>query len=182
VGFTSDLIIGIITDVILKIYICEAYIIYICNNYVLTMKDRIIEFLKIENKSSAQLADEIGVQPSSISHIISGRNNPSLDFVMKMLVKYPALSTDWLIFGKGQMYREPQLHDLFDSRTNVGSIAEKEQPDKKPDDSFLNQNSRAIRGSDTSKERKTGSEADKTTRIICFFNNDTYKEYFPGDE
>ena len=53
------------------------------------MKERLLEFLKAENKSSAQLAEEIGVQPSGISHILSGRNNPSLDFVLKMLEKYP---------------------------------------------------------------------------------------------
>jgi plasmid maintenance system antidote protein VapI len=67
------------------------------------MKERILEFLRIENRSSAQFAEEIGVQPSSISHIISGRNNPSLDFVIKMLTKYPDISSDWLLFGKGQM-------------------------------------------------------------------------------
>lgn len=55
------------------------------------MKERILEFLKTENKSSAKLAEEIGVQPSSISHILSGRNNPSLDFVLKMLEKYQFL-------------------------------------------------------------------------------------------
>jgi len=49
------------------------------------MKERILEFLKNENKTSAQFAEEIGVQPSGISHIISGRNNPSLDFVIKIL-------------------------------------------------------------------------------------------------
>ncbi|NLA48821.1 MAG: helix-turn-helix transcriptional regulator, partial [Bacteroidales bacterium] len=42
------------------------------------MKERILEFLKSENKTSAQFAEEIGVQPSGISHILSGRNKPSL--------------------------------------------------------------------------------------------------------
>jgi transcriptional regulator with XRE-family HTH domain len=60
------------------------------------MKERLLEFLKAENKSSAQFAEDIGVQPSGISHILSGRNNPSLDFVLKMLEKYQFLSTDWL--------------------------------------------------------------------------------------
>ena len=53
------------------------------------MKDRIQAFLQSENKSYAQFAEEIGVQPSGISHILSGRNNPSLDFVIKMLHRYP---------------------------------------------------------------------------------------------
>jgi len=77
------------------------------------MKDRILEFLKRENKTSAQFAEEIHVQPSGISHILSGRNKPSLDFITKMLEKYTYLSTEWLIFGKGSMYKEPKMGDLF---------------------------------------------------------------------
>ena len=86
------------------------------------MKERILEFLKTENKSSALLAEEIGVQPSSISHIISGRNNPSLDFVIKLLSRYPSLSADWLLFGNGQMFRENKIADLFDSLDLSNSI------------------------------------------------------------
>ena len=92
------------------------------------MKERLLEFLRTENKSSAQLAEEIGVQPSGISHILSGRNNPSLDFVLKMLEKYPFLSTDWLLFGKGTMYKDKQMQSLFDdadpadSKPGTGSV------------------------------------------------------------
>ncbi len=78
------------------------------------MKERLLEFLRNENKSSAQFAEEIGVQASGISHILSGRNNPSLDFILKMLEKYRFLSTDWLLFGKGSMYKEPKMQTLFD--------------------------------------------------------------------
>ena len=78
------------------------------------MNERIREFLIAENKSSAQLAEEIGVQPSGISHILSGRNNPSLDFILKMLEKYQSLSTDWLLFGKGPMYKDIKNRTLFD--------------------------------------------------------------------
>ena len=77
------------------------------------MKERIQEFLIRENKTSAQMAEEIRVQPSGISHILSGRNKPSLDFIIKMLEKYPFLSVEWLLFGKGSMYREPKMGDLF---------------------------------------------------------------------
>ena len=78
------------------------------------MKERLLEFLRVENKSSAQFAEEIGVQPSGISHILSGRNNPSLDFILKMLEKYQFLSTDWLLFGKGSMYKDSKIQTLFD--------------------------------------------------------------------
>ena len=90
------------------------------------MKDRIQAFLQNENKSYAQFADEIGVQPSGISHILSGRNNPSLDFVIKMLHRYPSLSADWLLFGRGSMYKVVSQPTLFDVDMQKDQPAENE--------------------------------------------------------
>jgi transcriptional regulator with XRE-family HTH domain len=146
------------------------------------MKERILEFLRIENRSSAQFAEEIGVQPSSISHIISGRNNPSLDFVIKMLIKYPDISSDWLLFGKGQMYREPQLHDLFSSQIDDNAGGSKELSGNTQEDNFQNKKVPFYDGSDTFNLKTTRLKENKTKRIICFFDNDTFKEYLPGQE
>ncbi len=87
---------------------------------VFIMKDRILAFLQSENKSAAQFAEEIGVQPSGISHILSGRNNPSLDFVMKMLHRYSSLSAEWLLFGRGAMYKYTSQPTLFDIPLSEG--------------------------------------------------------------
>ena len=70
------------------------------------MTDRILLILKTQNLTSSQFADEIGVQRSSISHILSGRNNPSLEFVTKILKRFPDINSDWILFGKGSMYRD----------------------------------------------------------------------------
>ena len=78
------------------------------------MKERLLEFLRKENKSSAQLQRKLVSRHPGISHILSGRNNPSLDFVLRMLDKYPFISTEWLLFGKGSMYREARMQSLFD--------------------------------------------------------------------
>jgi transcriptional regulator with XRE-family HTH domain len=67
------------------------------------MKERILLLIRAKNFTSAQFADEIGVQKSGVSHILSGRNNPSLDFVQKILTRFPELSSEWLIFGRGPM-------------------------------------------------------------------------------
>lgn len=141
------------------------------------MKTRILEFLKAENKSSAQFADEIGVQPSSISHIISGRNNPSLDFVMKMLIKYPSLSTDWLLFGKGKMNREPQLNDLFNRDAN--DLINLNSDNTEVEDS--NSVSKAsVIASGAIAEARTDIGSNKSKRIIFFFEDGTFREYLPG--
>jgi hypothetical protein len=46
------------------------------------------------------------VQRSGVSHILTGRNKPSLDFISKILSSYPELDSDWLLFGKGQMIKK----------------------------------------------------------------------------
>lgn len=70
------------------------------------MNSRLLKFLNAENITQAQFADSIGVARASISHIISGRNKPGYDFICAMLEKYPQLNPEWLILGKGRMYKE----------------------------------------------------------------------------
>ncbi len=69
------------------------------------MKEQIIKLMEAEGLSSAKFADEIGVQRSSISHIISGRNKPSYDFILKILNRFSGLNTEWLLTGKGSMIK-----------------------------------------------------------------------------
>ncbi|MFN8206396.1 MAG: helix-turn-helix transcriptional regulator [Bacteroidales bacterium] len=77
------------------------------------MKDRIIRFMTAEGLSSSKLADEIGVQRSSVSHLLGGRNNPSYEFIHKMLSRFPRLNAEWLILGTGQMYKDMFQSELF---------------------------------------------------------------------
>lgn len=69
------------------------------------MKQRIQEIMDREGMSPGRFADAIGIQRSALSHILNGRNNPSLDVLMKILSRFNYLSTDWLIFGKGEMMK-----------------------------------------------------------------------------
>jgi len=143
------------------------------------MKERLLEFLKNENKSSAQLAEEIGVQASGISHILSGRNNPSLDFVLKMLEKYQFLSTDWLLFGKGTMYKEPKMQNLFDfdSISSRDSNETQSKNDKiKPEIDFQEVIVRKSNNDSASTVNKSTSEV---VRIVWFYENNSFEEYFP---
>ena len=141
------------------------------------MRERILEFLRKENKTSAQFAEEIGVQASGISHIISGRNNPSLDFVIKMLEKYPFLSSEWLLFGKGRMYKEQFTGTLFgDLEINpdrTGAEIKKEsvkmvniphKEDHESDDLPGGGNLTAPAG---------------IKKIVCFYENNSFEEFNP---
>jgi len=69
------------------------------------MQDQIQEILTKERLSSSQFADRIGIQRSSVSHVLSGRNKPGFDFIQKILIAFPGINGDWLITGSGDMYK-----------------------------------------------------------------------------
>jgi transcriptional regulator with XRE-family HTH domain len=71
------------------------------------MKDRLLKIIKQNNLTSSRFADELGVERSGISHILSGRNQPSYDFLVKLMKLYPEINPDWLILGNGTMFRTP---------------------------------------------------------------------------
>jgi transcriptional regulator with XRE-family HTH domain len=143
------------------------------------MKERILEFLKAENKSSAQLAEEIGVQPSGISHILSGRNNPSLDFILKMLEKYRLLSTDWLLFGKGSMYKSIQMQTLFDETSDFYIENDAKQLKNEAEKSISEL--RDIPKDQSNKESpwSPGNKVATVKKIVWFYDNNSFEEYFP---
>ena len=66
---------------------------------------RLLEILETNNLSASQFAEKIGVQRSSVSHILSGRNKPSLDFIIKTSSVFTDVSLNWLIHGK--KFNEP---------------------------------------------------------------------------
>lgn len=67
------------------------------------LNTRIQKIIEYSMLSASEFADEIGVQRSNISHIISGRNKPSLDFIMKIKDRFPEIEWEWMIEGKGNM-------------------------------------------------------------------------------
>ncbi len=68
---------------------------------------RLERILKYYGLSASGFADSIGVQRSSISHLLSGRNKPSLEFVLKVVKKYPEVNLYWLLNGKGSFPAKP---------------------------------------------------------------------------
>lgn len=148
------------------------------------IKDRIIEFLRAENISSASFAQEIGVQASGISHIISGRNKPSLDFIVKMLNRYPSLSTEWILFGKGKMLKANIPGDLFSNETFKGTT-EEASSDIFDLSGKTNGSSRESKSVETEKQQSADSVKSEgmhkaAERLVIFYHDHTFKEFFPG--
>ncbi len=149
------------------------------------MKNRILKILSNESLSATKFADIIGVQRSSISHIISGRNKPSFDFISKTLEKFPDINAEWLINGKGDMYKE----DIKDNEERkkepelfTGSDTKKGEENIQKDDKMK----RSVDMEDSEKHEKFVVK-DKVTnvnnieKIIILLSNGTFKEYSQSD-
>jgi transcriptional regulator with XRE-family HTH domain len=143
------------------------------------MKDRIIKFLKQENLTATKFADEIGVQRSSVSHILSGRNNPSFEFIQKILTRYKTLNAEWLILGNGSMYKKHEQADLFASvatlsppKTIETNLVQK--PVEKTSSPEFDKN---IAPAPDSKI----SVSPIIEKILIFYSDKTFEEYFPAN-
>ncbi len=143
-----------------------------------TMKDQLIKFMTSENITATTLADEIGVQRSSISHILSGRNKPSYDFIIKILNRYNNLNAEWLLTGIGTMYK-----------TNNGSKDTGNNQNPNLFTSLHKENNEDYNASNLKKDNissfTTNSKLSSVTnvnnieRIVIFFADGKFKEYTP---
>ena len=138
------------------------------------MIDRILEILKIKNLSPAQFADMIGVQRSGISHLISGRNKPSLDFMQKILKTFPEVNTDWMLFGKGEMLNSENTTDRAESP--VLDIFHAEQIPMEKTILPIKEE-----GEKVQKKKWVDPESKKIEKIVYFYKDNTFREYFPAE-
>lgn len=88
------------------------------------MKERLQTILSLENISAAQLASLLGIQRSTLSNLMSGRNKPSYDLILAILTKLPNLNLDWLLKGEGQPYRNSGLNLRGMRLNNTNSSSE----------------------------------------------------------
>jgi transcriptional regulator with XRE-family HTH domain len=133
------------------------------------MQDQIQEILRREDLTSSQFADKIGVQRSSVSHVLSGRNKPGFDFIHKILDAFPGISAEWLITGFGDMYKQRRTPGaLFDGPFSETSPA-KEEP-------------KLSAKVETAGLKNIRQEPEKPVkrvveRVIVFYTDKTFREY-----
>lgn len=79
-------------------------------------RQRLEQIIESEGLTAKQFAEQVGIQAGTISNIINGRNNPSLDVMQRVLNRFRTISSDWLVLGVGSMYRTNGAPDktLFD--------------------------------------------------------------------
>ena len=85
------------------------------------MHERLKNWMGIESLKSSALADSIGVNRATISHILSGRNKPSIDFLEKLFNVYPNINANWLISGIGYMQDNMDQKEVLVSK-KIGKV------------------------------------------------------------
>jgi transcriptional regulator with XRE-family HTH domain len=142
------------------------------------MKERVLKIIKQSGLSPTKFAEEIGVQPSAISHIMSGRNNPSYEFIIKILKKYPRINAEWLLMGNGAMYKSIYQTSLF----NSPDIDKKIVPDKSENpakNDAINDISDLEKQNIVNQSVESEVNGSQIERIVIFYEDKTFKEYYP---
>ena len=85
------------------------------------MYQRLKNWMESEGLKSSSLADTIGVNRATISHILSGRNKPSIDFLEKLLIAYPNINANWLISGIGYMHSDIKKNEVVSTK-KIGKV------------------------------------------------------------
>lgn len=168
----------------------------------MSLNERITEIISYSGLTPSEFADEIEVQRSNISHIASGRNKPSLDFLVKIKTRFPELQWDWLISGDGEMKisqeekidkpKPTPVPDLFSiiADENFGRTESEDmnlsespreseistpQPSKKnTDDSQRLDRSEIIKALETSNLQEV-----KIKKIVWFYENGKFESFEP---
>lgn len=138
--------------------------------------------------SASAFADKVGVQRSSLSHLLSGRNKPSLDLILKIVENFPEVDLYWIINGKGNFPKSETQNEVISvpsapiSKMQTEEIKTENQPNlfstepsiekNRADENFQNNfsNMRIM------ESQKNDSDID---RIVIFYKNGTFKNYSP---
>lgn len=150
------------------------------------MKERIAQIMQNENMTAIQFAKKIGINPSSLSHILSGRNNTSLDIIMKIHKSCEGINLNWLLYGEGAM-KENKSADSSYSTLNLFD----ENSEFPSNDTVNYENRKEIGGVKAEipvKEivrqeiKYVEKPSKKITEIRIFFDNGTYETFKPSNE
>lgn len=127
-----------------------------------------IEFLlEYYNVSASAFADKLGIQRSGLSHLLSGRNKPSLDFILKVIETFPEVDIYWLLNGKGSFPKADKTNE---------TVTPHPIPQKTVADLFSHEEQEPSTGKQ-SKSSSGNYIEENIERIVVFYTNGTFKSY-----
>lgn len=137
------------------------------------IKDRLSHILRAKNLTASQFAELMGIQPSNVSHLLNGRNKPSLDFLIKLKEIFPEYSFDWIILGRKPITinePNPVVSDSNDIRfedLEDKHVIEFDDLDEKADESHNDE-------IEMPKSLPIVAKSDDIEKIILVYNDKTF--------
>lgn len=131
--------------------------------------ERFRYLMKLNQLTASAFADEIGVQRSSVSHILSGRNKPSLEFIQKVIQRFPKVDAGWLISGVSGV----QTEDNSKVEPKVAMANEQIQPMRESKSAVDN---KELKLNASSTEEVMGKPR-KVKQVVVFYTDETYEEF-----
>lgn len=128
------------------------------------------EIMAWSHLSASALADKVGVQRSGISHLLSGRNKPSLDFIVKLTEEFPEINLYWLLTGKGKMLNASILQSDDPTIMKEAIPGVRNIPPVTPP---LSENIST---------QISGSHRSDILKIILLYKDGTFESYLPGEK
>ena len=133
--------------------------------------------------NASAFADKIGVQRSSLSHLLSGRNKPSLDFILKILDVYPEVDLYWILNGKGNFPKNNSKPTEIETTTNFSPIPATTHPQLAVDEDLFSKNNieetTTIPPKHSNEIMKNLFEED-IEKIVFFYKDGTFKTFNPN--
>lgn len=151
------------------------------------MNERIKKIIEIKRMNAAQFATTAGINPSALSHILSGRNKPSFEVLQKIILAFPSVDATWLMTGQGNMFRnlstENATESLFSDTLFDENALNQEHPsafDKYAKEMPFKKAEKSIKQTvaQTIKEKK--NSVVKVKKIAVFYSDNTYEEFIPS--
>lgn len=147
------------------------------------MKDRIKLIMEQEGMTPAKFADRLHINRAVISHILNGRNNPSLEVVSKILTELNYINAEWLINGSGEMYKKPinktdiRQPDLFhETEKNTDNAARKVEELHQSGVKTVQNNNQHT---DNKEIELTQNNVRKISQIIVYYDDNTFEIFGP---
>lgn len=133
------------------------------------MRTRLLQLIETEGLTKQQFAQKLSISPAAVTHILSGRNSPSLEIIAKIAATFPQYNLRWLILG--------ELPMLINNTAEADMTIESSAPDTnlQPTQSVANDVANEFHQPSTS-ESELSTNKPATRLIVCFPDN-TFKEY-----
>lgn len=163
-------------------------------------RERIELIMKSHNLTPSQFADKTGIQRASVSHILSGRNKPSLEVMLKIYNSFPGLDMEWLMTGNGDasamvgtepepiLPQQPALPgELFPAFTATAAKEPEKEPEKQKSvgqqsathESRPERPQRRTAAVRPAKSAETATQSRKIREIRIFYTDGTYETMIP---